>query len=394
MKARKTINETESMDTLPCHHKTGGPLPGHRAHQGRRISAFRSAANRVLALAVLGQAFFGLILIPNAQAMGPDNWIAIGDGITGANGPVIDMVTDETGTVYVAGNFTVIGDVAANRIAKWDGSGWSALGSVMVGTEVSELAVMGGMLFAGGLFSDAGGGEVKNIAKWDGSSWSALGSGVNNWADAMAVDGTDLYVGGLFTTAGGVPAHRIAKWDGASWTSLNFDGGGGVSPYVKYLSIVGSDLYAGGNFTGAGGVPANHVAKWDGTAWSALGSGTSESLPTPIVSGGSIHFADGADYVDSGDPIVGGKVSPLISRYHLGDLPSMEIGSGTVQVHFRTDLNQAKGVAPGRVHRIDRTTDLTGAWETVGYKYATETGGIDFTDEARGFAVYRALPQD
>ena len=66
------------------------------------------------------------------------------------------------------------------------------------------------------------------IAKWDGSAWSALGSGMNGYVSALAVSGTNLYAGGGFTTAGGVPANRIAKWDGSAWSALGsgMDGGG------------------------------------------------------------------------------------------------------------------------------------------------------------------------
>ncbi|MEK7684226.1 MAG: hypothetical protein AAB466_02260, partial [Verrucomicrobiota bacterium] len=56
------------------------------------------------------------------------NWVSLG-GIPGANSTVYAAVTDGSGNLYVGGNFTVIGEVVANRIAKWNGSAWSALGS-------------------------------------------------------------------------------------------------------------------------------------------------------------------------------------------------------------------------------------------------------------------------
>src|SRR5205823_3890290 len=78
---------------------------------------------------------------------------------------------------------------------------------------VSALAASGSDLYAGGHFSTAGGVSASRIAKWDGSAWSALGSGANGivWALAVSGRGSDLYAGGDFTTAGGVSASRIAR---------------------------------------------------------------------------------------------------------------------------------------------------------------------------------------
>ena len=93
--------------------------------------------------------------------------------------------------------------MAANRIAKWNGSAWSALGTEMNGT-VYALAVSGTDLYAGGgfLFTTAGGGSANYIAKWNGSAWSPLGTGVDSTVRALAVSGTDLYAGGYFAFAG------------------------------------------------------------------------------------------------------------------------------------------------------------------------------------------------
>ena len=72
-----------------------------------------------------------------------------------------------------------------------------------MGGPVNALAVSGGTLYAGGSFTTAGGSAANCIAQWDGSSWSALGSGMNNIVYALAVSGGTLYAGGWFTTAGG-----------------------------------------------------------------------------------------------------------------------------------------------------------------------------------------------
>ena len=74
----------------------------------------------------------------------------------------------------------------------------------------------GPALYAGGVFTTAGGVTVNRIAQWDGTRWSALGSGMNGSVSALTVydDGTGpvLYAGGRFTTAGGRASSNIGKW--------------------------------------------------------------------------------------------------------------------------------------------------------------------------------------
>ena len=97
------------------------------------------------------------------------NWVSLNPGIPGANSYVNAAVVDGSGNLYIGGSFTFVGTVAASRIAKWNGS-----------------------------------------------TWSALGSGMNCGVNALAVSGLDLYAGGFFTTAGGVSANYIAKWNGST----------------------------------------------------------------------------------------------------------------------------------------------------------------------------------
>jgi trimeric autotransporter adhesin len=252
------------------------------------------------------------------------SWSSLGtgsaNGVSG-NSPVIFALTvfdDGSGSgpaLYAGGGFTTAGGVLANRIAKWDGSSWSPLGTGSANgvsgngaPSVSALMVFDGgsgggpALYAGGTFMTAGGVPANRIAKWNGSSWSPLMTGLANGVSGNAApsvsalmvfddgsgDGAALYAGGGFGTAGGVPANRIAKWNGTSWSSLFTGSPNGVNNWVSALAVFddgsgsGPALYAGGQFTTAGGVTANRIAKWNGTAWSSLGTGTANG-----VSGGS-----------------------------------------------------------------------------------------------------------
>ena len=81
----------------------------------------------------------------------------------------------------------------------------------MAGHSVNALAVSGGDVYAAGWFGIAGETLANSVAKWDGRGWSALGSGMNNPVWALAVSGNDLYAGGDLTMAGAKSANHIAR---------------------------------------------------------------------------------------------------------------------------------------------------------------------------------------
>jgi len=240
------------------------------------------------------------------------SWATVGDGFDeGAFGPspVLNSVRAlavNGADLYAGGFFRSVGRVEANYIARWDGTNWSPLGSGVRGsndfstTVVSAIAVSGSNVYVGGNFTNAGGVSANNVAKWDGSGWSALGSGLNGPASAIALSGSDVYVGGSFTSAGGGSANHIAKWDGSSWSAL----GSGLNSNVTAIAITPGVSFVGGNFTIAGGVNANHIAQWNGTTWGPLDStssngvnGTVNSIipitPTALYIGGTFTTAGG-----------------------------------------------------------------------------------------------------
>jgi hypothetical protein len=215
-------------------------------------------------------------------------------GAQGVHGEVFALQSFNDGTgaaLYVGGAFDTAGGFAANNIAKWNGTSWSALGSGFDNT-VNAIQVFddgsGPALYAGGEFSSAGGVSASAIARWNGASWSSVGGGITGFAHfvrALAVfdDGTGaaLYAGGLFFLAGGNRASCIAKWDGTNWSALGAGlQGGQVFALRVFDDGSGSALYAAGSFEVVGGASANNIAKWNGTSWSALGAGLGDSAST------------------------------------------------------------------------------------------------------------------
>jgi hypothetical protein len=226
---------------------------------------------------------------------------------TGVNGIVRTVVTNGT-DLYVGGTFTVAGNYQAYNVARWDGTAWSRLWTGTNGqVEILQLCpngTGGHDLYAGGNFTLAGGVTVNRIARWNGTAWSALGTGMNSYVEAIAfadngAGGYDIYAAGQFTTAGGVAANRIARWDGTAWSALGTGLNGFVDELLVTTAGAGSlEMYVGGGFTTAGDLPVGNVAKWDGTSWSALGSGLDASVHAIGLRDGILHV--GGNFLNAG----------------------------------------------------------------------------------------------
>ena len=326
----------------------------------------------ILILCSLLAVLFGAPAATPAQAAQPirplmtvNAWNALGSGLGATTFAIAISGTD----VYAGGSFTSAGGVSgADRIAKWDGNVWQALGSGIDNGQVNAIAFDGTKVYVGGTFTNVGGDpNADYIIQWDGSSWSALGNGLNNTVQAIGVSGSNIYVSGSFTNAGGdAAADYIAKLDGGSWVALgatpltgavdalvvagatvyasgSFSGGvamwdgtswtllgGGLNSSVFTIALVGSDLYAGGLFSNAGGNPsADRIAKWDGSSWSALGSGLPGTVIAIAISGSNVYAGGG--FFDAGGDVNADKIARWdgTSWSALGTTPLNSISSVT-----------------------------------------------------------------
>lgn len=125
--------------------------------------------------------------------------------------------------LYMGGEFPDVwdGDAAAPDpnmayIAKYDGSNWTPLGTGL-NEYVRAIHEYNGDLIAGGYFTNAGGVPANKIAKWNGTSWSAMGlgfdaSGVDEYVKAATVWNGIFFAGGAYTQAEGNPMDHIAQW--------------------------------------------------------------------------------------------------------------------------------------------------------------------------------------
>ena len=324
------------------------PLPPLAVLPTTMTSTRSCATFRLLALASLATA---------ASAQCTYSWPASFNG--GASSGVLSGAIYANGSVY-AGRFTTIGGVAANRIALWDGSTFSALGTGTNGDVNEVLVLADGTLVAGGTFGSAGGNTVNCLARWNGSTWSGFGNGVDALApfganvQALAqLQNGDLVVGGNFAGVSGTAAANIARWNGTSWSALGT--GLGVFGGSALCVLANGDLVVGGSFLTAGGVACNRIARWNG-AWSALGTGTNAvvssllALPNGDVMAGGLFTT------------AGGLTANRLARWNGSAWSAFPTGldaavheivqDGTGAVVVGGDFTLANGSAAGNLARL------------------------------------------
>lgn len=286
---------------------------------------------------------------------------------------------DGTGPVLVAGgSFQTAGGAQVNRVAKWDGQFWSALGGGLNGL-VRSLCVhddgTGPALIAGGSFTQADGAPALGLARWTGRQWTRMGAGVTANGQPASVhvllsgvdaNGPCLYIGGDFTAVDGVQATRIAKFSAQSWSALGIGCDDLVSALTMHNDGSGLALFAGGRFLTAGGLPAWRVAKWSGTAWSGLFLGVSGGFEPQVRALATFDGPNGHELLVSGQfKLAGGLATNSIASWNGSAWSNWLAPAGTITITLaalavKDGIIYAAGSQPGQV------TMFNGAWTVLG----------------------------
>ena len=204
-------------------------------------------------------------------------WRGVGAG--GPNNEILEFVTYRDDLIAV-GEFTEIGGVPANYIARWDGVVWSAIGEG-ANAPILGAAVHDGELVVVGEFTSIGGVSAEKVASWDGQRWRQIGSGFDNNVTAVYASEGALYVGGDFRfTRSGTWLFNTARWDGQQWQMMY--PGLGRAP-VSMVSFRGELMVVSRNARSGRGMS---VSGWNGNNWFIVGD---------VLSG---HIFDIAEYND------------------------------------------------------------------------------------------------
>jgi hypothetical protein len=291
-----------------------------------------------------------------ALAAGPGGWDHLGDrGTPGTDSLdlVASALTVAPGALYVGGDFTDAGGIAAaDRIATWNGSSWSAVSSsdsqFPPGGGVLDIAVAGGKVFAGGSFANAGGNANADfLAVWDGASWKPFcttsAPAFDGNVHSLEIVGQTLYVGGAFQNGAGIASadYLLAcPLDGGAPHSTVVDQAHAFSGTVLALAADSNGtLYAGGGYVNLNTIPAaDNVAYLPaGGSWTAMGAGAGgcQCAVSSFVRGLTTVGTDAYIGTDAND--VGGIAqADHVARWTGSEWEAVGAGSGGANGWFPT----------------------------------------------------------
>ncbi len=194
------------------------------------------------------------------------SWIA--DPFPAANSGNGIGVVQGPDAVYVVGDFTSIGGVAATRIARFDGTAFSSLGPAAGFTSVPNIGFYGGVLYAHGYLTGASNAQLYKLVA---GSWVLVPGAPSTFATLTEFNGA-LYGVENSSSSSGIPCNWW-RWDGTSWTvAALFDPNSSTVPFNKPARTLVKDGVMYFNAQNYNGAPT--AGQWDGSVWRAMSGGT------------------------------------------------------------------------------------------------------------------------
>ena len=264
-------------------------------------------------------------------------WSPLASGLTGA---VFSLLSTSTGELFAGGQFSLGGTPPSDNIAQWNGGSWQPLGSGTQSTfapfqaGVFALAEVPGGLVAAGQFDGAGGVPAFKVAHWNGTAWSAMGTGLEQFglsggpSIALALQRTangELFVAGGFATVGGRDSYGLARWNGSTWAPPRSVGIGRETSAIHRTAT--GEVYLAGAFQDIDGVACNGIARRVGTGWQPLGAGLATLPFEPEIL--AIRSLPNGDVVVGGAfAAIGGAPIPALARWNGSTWSSLGAGLG------------------------------------------------------------------
>ena len=131
-------------------------------------------------------------------------------------------------------------------------------------------------LVAVGDFTFYGNKNADKVIKWDGSTWEAIGSGFEFYPDRIFIYKEELYASTRNKLRN--PPNSLSKWNGTEWDHF-FSVVGDINDYEIFQDnlIIAGDFFIPGIGEDSTGLKRSvNIAQWNGEEWSQLGSGLNE----------------------------------------------------------------------------------------------------------------------
>jgi hypothetical protein len=305
-------------------------------------------------------------------------------GTTGTKGTV--TIND---WIYVGGQFSSIGGVTRNYIARLNSDGSvDRTFSPNPNNVVSNITLdNSGNPIVSGAFTSIGGQTRNYIARLyrtNGAVDTTFNPSANNYVYAIALDSSgNPIVGGSFTSIGGETRNRIAKLDlttGAADTTFNPNANSDVRAIA--LDSSGNPI-VGGDFTSIGGETRNRIAKLN-----------------PITGAADTTFnpnANGYVYEIALEPIVGGYFN-TIGDQTLNRIAKLDPTTGAADTQFNPNANDwVYAIAldsSGNPIVGGSFTSIGGQTRNYIAKLNPTTGAADTTFNPNGNSVVEAIALD
>lgn len=311
-----------------------------------------------------------------------------------ANGSVQTMALNGT-TLYVGGDFTLVGGSSLNYIAAIDAAGdaltWAPALPFLDATMVSvrALKVGNGVVYTAWTGTLDGGaiGRMQAIKTSDGKvEWSAA---ADNSIDAMGLTANDIFLGGTFTSGGGRLRRNLAEIN----INTDVDGAGAATDWDVVVngpvrSIVakegGSGLYIGGAFSAVTARNATASDTRNNIAFLSTPGGAVEDWDPSITGGGAVVNAMALS-PDQGTLYVGGLFDTIATttRNNIASLNTTVPGVGGLNVVNPTGIGINDG-ADQEVHALVVSSDNSlvfagGAFDNIGGKTRPRVAAIKTT---------------
>ncbi|HMQ78261.1 MAG TPA: T9SS type A sorting domain-containing protein, partial [Ignavibacteria bacterium] len=145
-------------------------------------------------------------------------WNPVGTGVAGGEKTIYSLAVynDE---LYAGGSYIKMGDDFCYNIAKYNGISWRPIGAGADGAfcntsrgYISSMKVCNDELYIAGHFSKINGVIANKLARFNGANWCSVEYGVDLRPRALEVFDNDLIINGDFYSASGVESNNIVRY--------------------------------------------------------------------------------------------------------------------------------------------------------------------------------------